>query len=307
MKPHATTPGPELPHLPTFVKAAELGSFTAAAKVLRISQAAVSQRMHMLERALSTPLFQRRGGRILLTDAGKKLYEFAEKILDLHRAAEREVAGKKSPPAGDLYLGASSIPGEYLLPAMLAEFQRLYPHIHVHATVSDSLAVLDQVERGTASLGLVGRRTDNPHLEFQRLTSDRMVLVVRPRHALARKRAIDVDQLKRLPLILREVGSGLRHGFEKALADAGLHLGDINVALELGSNEAIKGAVRRGMGVAVLSIHALHKEVKSRQLRAIEIRGLETIRDIYLVHDRRRVLPLPARLFGTFLETHPPR
>ena len=305
MKPRRRKSTAELPYLSTFAKAAELGSFTAAGNAVGISQAAVSQRIHTLERVLRTPLFHRRGGRVFLTEAGKKLYEFVQKILELHREAERAVSGMKTPPGGDLYLAASSIPGEHLLPEMLLEFQRLHPHIRVHASGGDSANVLRQIERGDVSLGLVGQRSDNPHLDFQRLTSDRMVLVARPSHAVAKRRHIDVRELKELPLVLREVGSGLRHGFEKALEHAGISRADLAIALELGSNEAIKAAVARGMGVGVLSMHAVDKEIKSRQLRAIDIRGLDTSRDIYLVHDRRRVLPVPARLFVAFLETHP--
>src|SRR5437763_12140291 len=105
------------------------------------------------------------------------------------------------------------IPGEYLLPALLAQFGQKYPHIRVRATISDSMGVMAQVERGEVSLGLVGRKTDNPHLEFRYLASDQMVLVVPPGHVLGRRKKVSVKQLARHPLVLREVGSGLRHCF----------------------------------------------------------------------------------------------
>ena len=107
------------------------------------------------------------------------------------------------------------------------------------------------------------------------------------------------------PLILREVGSGLRHCFEKSLDKAGLSLADLQVALELGSNEAIKEAVLRGVGVAILSTYAVQKELKTGQLHAVEVSGLHCDRDMFIVQDKRRVLPFPARLFLIFLETHP--
>ena len=167
------------------------------------------------------------------------------------------------------------------------------------------MGVMAQVERGEVSLGLVGRKTDNPHLEFRYLASDRMVLVVPPGHALSRHKKVSVKQLPRHPFILREVGSGLRHCFEKSLDKAGLSLADLCVALELGSNEAIKEAVLRGVGVAVLSDYAVRKELKAGQLHALTVRDLHCDRDLYVVRDRRRVLSLPARLFLLFLETHP--
>jgi LysR family transcriptional regulator, low CO2-responsive transcriptional regulator len=295
----------QLPHLETFSKAAELSSFTAAAKAHHLTQAAVSQRVQALEKTLGTPLFKRKGGRVLLTDAGQKLYDYAQRILDLHREARRELSGREAPVPGELFLAASSIPGEHLLPELLAVFRWQQPHILVHATVSDSVAVIGQVERGEVSLGLAGRKSDKRHLDFRFLARDRMVLVVPPGHPLGRRKKVSVKQLSGHALILREVGSGLRHCFEKSLVRAGRSLADFQVALELGSNEAIKEAVLRGVGIAVLSVYAVQKELKARQLHALEVSDLNCDRDMFVVQDKRRVLPLPARLFLLLLESHP--
>ena len=295
----------QLPYLETFSKAAELSSFTGAAKALRLTQASVSQRVQALEKALGTPLFKRQGGRVLLTDAGQKLYDYAQRILDLHRQARQLITGHDAPAGGELSLAASSIPGEHLLPALLSRFGQKHPHVRVRAAVGDSMGVIAQVERGGVSFGLVGRKTDSPHLEFTYLASDRMVLVVPPGHALGKRKTVSVRQLGRHPLILREVGSGLRHCFEKSLDKAGLSLADLQIALELGSNEAIKEAVHRGVGVAILSTYAVQKELRAGQLHALEVSDLHCDRDMYVVRDRRRVLPVPARLFLHFLDRHP--
>jgi DNA-binding transcriptional LysR family regulator len=297
--------GAQLPHLETFTQAAELSSFTAAARILGLTQAAVSQRVQALEQCLDVSLFHRRGGRVVLTVAGQKLYEYARRILDLYREARKEVTGREAPVAGELLIAASSIPGEHLLPALLSMFSQKYPHVQMRASVSDSMGVIAQVERGEVSLGLVGRKTDNPHLDFRYLASDRIVLVVPPGHALCRRKKISIKQLATHALVLREVGSGLRHCFEKSLERAGRSLADLRVALELGSNEAIKEAVLRGMGVAVLSTCAVAKELKSRKLHAIQVNDLHCDRDMFIVRDLRRVLPGPARLFLLFLEEHP--
>jgi DNA-binding transcriptional LysR family regulator len=295
----------QLPHLETFAKAAELSSFTGAAKILRLTQASVSQRVQALEGTLGTPLFRRQGGRVLLTEAGQRLYDYAQRILDLHRQARRDITGCEAPVGGELALAASSVPGEHLLPALLSLFGREHPHIRVRATVGDSMSVIAQVERGEVGLGLVGRKTDSPHLEFRYLASDRMVLVAPPGHALGRRKKVAVHELARHPLILREVGSGLRHCFEKSLDRAGLSLADLRVAVELGSNEAIKEAVLRGAGVAILSTYAVQKELRAGQLHALVVRDLHCDRDMFVVRDRRRVLSLPGRLFLLFLENHP--
>jgi DNA-binding transcriptional LysR family regulator len=297
------TGGDELPHLHTFSVAAELSSFTKAAKALGLTQAAVSQRIQTLEQSLDTSLFDRRGGRVTLTEVGRTLYDAARRILALHREARRAITGHEPPVAGELVIAASSVPGEHLLPALLAGFGKKYPHVRVRAAVSDSTAVMGQVERGDVSVGLVGRKTDDPHLEFRFLAADRMVLVAPPGHALCKRKMVTVDQLAAHPLIVREAGSGLRHCFEKALDRAGRSLAELRVALELGSNEAIKEAVLRGVGVAVLSALAVQKEIKSGTLHALKVKDIHCDRDMFVVQDRRRVPPLPARLFLTFLGT----
>ncbi len=295
----------QLPHLATFSKAAELSSFTAAAKALDLTQAAVSQRIQALEKTLDKSLFQRRGGRVHLTQAGKKLYTYAQQILDLHRQARGEITGREAPVGGDLLLAASSIPGEHLLPVLLSAFGQKYPHIRVRATISDSMAVIAQVERGQVNVGFVGKKPDNPRLEFRDLASDRMVLVVPPGHALSRRKKLSAKQLSGHALILREAGSGLRHCLEKSLEKAGIPLVDLRVALELGSNEAIKKAVLQGAGVAVLSAYAVLDELQEHRLLALEISDLHCDRDMYIVRDQQRVLPFPERTFLDFLETNP--
>jgi DNA-binding transcriptional LysR family regulator len=295
----------QLPHLETFAKAAESSSFTAAARALGLTQAAVSQRIQALEKTLRKSLFQRRGGRVLLTEAGQTLYTYAQRILELHREARREITGQEAPVAGELLIASSSVPGEHLLPALLSVFGQRHPHIHVRATVSDSVGAIGQVERGDVSLGLVGRKVEKPHLEYRFLASDRMVLVVPPGHPFSQRKKVTLEQLVAHPLVLREPGSGLRHCFEKSLDRSGRSLADLRVALELGSNEAIKEAVLRGVGVAVLSDFVVQKEIRAGQLHALEVSDLLCNRDLFVVQDKRRVLPPPARSFLIFLETNP--
>jgi DNA-binding transcriptional LysR family regulator len=292
-----------LPHLETFARAAELGSFTAAAKAAGLTQGAVSLRVQALEANLGVPLFRREGGRVVLTDAGRQLYDYAQRILELHREARQKVRGRPAPVTGDLSLAASSVPGEHLLPALLDAFRRQRPHVRVSVAVTDTAGVLRQVEAGQAHLGLVGGKGDSPHLEYRCFACDTLVLVVPAGHRWARRRRVSLEQLCDEPLILREPGSGSRWCLEQALARAGKSAADLRVVLELGSNEAIKEAVRRGMGLAVLSARAVEKAAKrGGPLRALEVEGLPLQREMFVVWDRRRVLPIPARLFLDLLE-----
>ncbi|HKI32541.1 MAG TPA: LysR family transcriptional regulator [Gemmataceae bacterium] len=287
----------QLPHLETFARAAELSCFTSAARVLGLTQAAVSQRIQALEGALGVSLFQRHAGRVVLTDAGQRLYSFAERILALHREAVEEVSGQKVPLTGELSLAASSVPGEHLLPDLLSAFRSRQPHVQVRASVTDTETVLRQVEHGEAHLGLVGGKTDHPELEFRCFATDRLVLVVPAGHPWRRRRRVTLAALAEQPLIVREAGSGTRWCLERALAQAGQSLRDMRVALELGSNQGIKEAVLRGLGLAFLSSHAVADELRTGALRAVQVAGLTLSREMFVVWGRRRALPITARLF----------
>jgi DNA-binding transcriptional LysR family regulator len=295
----------ELPQLATFATVAERGSFTAAAADLGITQAAVSQRIAMLEKELHLALFDRSAGRISLTEAGQRLYPYARQILDLHGQARSAIGGIRPAVAGDLLVAASSVPGECFLPALLSDFRDKYPGVHVRATVSDSGVVMQDVEKGRASLGLVGQEAERPSLAFRPIGSDTLVLVIAPEHRWAVRKRIPLKALAGEPLIIREPGSGSRCTLEKSLERRGTPLTRLNVTLELGSNAAIKDAVKRGLGVAFLSRLAVKRELDARELRAVPVSGLALTRRFYLVHHRRRPLSPAATVFLHFLETHP--
>jgi len=295
----------ELPHLSTFIRAAEQASFTAAASQLGITQAAVSQRIAVLEKELRVSLFNRQAGRIALTEAGQRLYEYARQILDLHEQARTSLGGSHPPISGDLPIAASSVPGEYFLPPLLSAFQAEYPQVHVRATVSDSGLVLKDIEKGRATLGLVGQKTENPNLEYRTIGSDCLVLIVHSRHPSVGRKTVSLTALKGERLIIREPGSGSRCALEQGLARAGSSLAALNVTLELGSNAAIKDAVRRGLGVAFLSQLAVQKELGSEELQTVAVKGLDLTRHFYVVFHRRRPLPPAAAVFLHFLEMHP--
>jgi LysR family transcriptional regulator, low CO2-responsive transcriptional regulator len=299
----STDPEGQLPHLATFATAAETGSFTAAGQTLRLTQAAISQRIQALERNLGLALFRREAGHVLLTEVGQRLYGYAQRILSLHREAREAVTGDKPPIIGELSLAASSVPGEHLLPVALSVFGQKYPHVQVRATVTDSRTVLHQVEHGQAHVGLLGMKEENAHLEFRGFARDRLVLVVPQQHPWARKRRVTLKQLLGQPLIVREAGSGSRSCLEQALAQAGYPPHKLRVALVLGSNEAIKEAVVRGIGAAVLSTRVVEKAVQEGLLHAVEVTGLSLEREMFVVRDRRRVLPIPAQLFLDSLQS----
>jgi DNA-binding transcriptional LysR family regulator len=305
VEPPLTRRPEELPHLATFVAAAEQGSFTTTAGALGITQAAVSQRISILEKDLRISLFNRRSGKISLTEAGQRLYAFARQILDLHQQARTSLTGAHPAVSGELSIAASSVPGEYFLPSLLSAFHAEHPDVHVRATVSDSGLVLKDIDKGRATLGLVGQKTENPNLEYRTIASDSLVLIVHSGHPSLSRKSLSLKALKSERLIIREPGSGSRCALEQGLARAGTSLADLNVALELGSNAAIKDAVKRGLGVAFLSHLAVKKDLLSSELHTISVKHIDLHRDFYVVFNRRRPLPPAAAAFLHFLETHP--
>lgn len=286
-----------LPHLETFARAAECRSFTAAGRMLGLSQAAVSQRIHQLEAELNTPLFLRRAGRVELTTAGCRLYEYANGIAEMHAQARATVTGLPVTATGHLNLAASSVPGECLLPHRLAEFRQHHPAIEVAVTVSDSKDVCDRVEGGTAQVGFVGDQVERPHLDFVPFASDRLTLVVPTGHRWWRRKQVTVAELLTQPFVIRERGSGSRGCLERALAMAGVGRSCLKVALEQGSNAAVRESVRQGSGLAVLSKLAVADDLSAGLLHAVNIVGLKLERNFYVVRDRRQALSGPANLF----------
>ncbi len=295
----------ELPHLATFAMAAERGGFTAAASELGISQAAVSQRMAELERRLRVSLFHRRAGGVSLSEAGQGLYPYARKILDLHQQAQTEIGGFQPIVVGDLLLAASSVPGECFLPELLSGFHERFPRVHVRATVGDSGSVVRDVDQGRATLGLVGQEIEKASLEFRPFGSDSLMLVVGARHRWATRKRITMKALAGEPLIIRELGSGSRVALEKSLEQAGFSLARLRVTLELGSNAAIKDAVKRGLGVAFLSCLSVERELADSELHAVSVDGLALARRFYLVSHRLKPFSQAASAFLHFLSSHP--
>ena len=289
----------ELRHLTTFAAAAEQQSFTRAAEVLELTQAAVSQQVKALETELGTKLFDRRGRGVSLTASGRRLAEYARQILDLAEEALCQVGDAEQHVTGHLRIATSSVPSEWLVPELLAEFRVRYPEVRESLAVSDSSLAAAAVEAGEADVGFVGELPRSSKLEAQAVAEDEFVLVVAADHRLAGKRTTTLKQLRHEALIVREPGSGSRRCIEQALDEHGLPLAELEIALEVNSNDAIRAAVERGVGVAFLSQRDKRHEIG---LASVKIRGFRPRRQLFVIRDSRRVLPAPARQFLAFVE-----
>jgi DNA-binding transcriptional LysR family regulator len=292
----------DLRQLEIFARVAALGSFSRAAEALGLSQPTVSEHIRGLESELGLRLLDRLGRGAVATRAGELLLEYALRMLALQREARQALAGFQGRMAGALPVGASTIPGEYLLPRLVGRFREKYPEITVSLLIADSATVIDWVASGRVEVGVAGARPPHRPVEYRELSLDEEVLVVPAGHRWQGRAEVSLAELAGEPMVVRERGSGTRAALEAALAEAGLELGRLRVVGEMGSTQAIKQAVKAGLGVSVVSAVAVEEEARSGSLWPLRIEGLRVTRAFHVVtHQERTRSPL-AEAFRIFLE-----
>jgi DNA-binding transcriptional LysR family regulator len=288
-----------LRQLRTFKTVADLKSFSLAAQQLRLSQPSVSYQVKELEEALGLPLLDRMGKSVHLTEAGSILYSYSRRTLDVLDEAAVAFEEMRGIKRGNLRVGASTTVGIYLLPAALGAFKKLHPGIVISLEIGTRVRVQEQVLSNELDLAVVGPALKDPDLAILPFVSDELVVVAPAGHALARRRGLALKDLVSQPFVMREPASGSRWSLEKAARKAGAKL---NVAMELGSNGAIKHAVESGLGLAVISRYACALELSSRRLVELDVKGFPIRRDWHIVHLRRRRLPASVLAFIAFLK-----
>lgn len=269
--------------LRTFLVVVAEGNFSRAASRLHISQPAVSMQMQALASELGVELFRRRGQKLELTEGGTILHSQASQVLDLWQGTVHRLEGLGQQLRGRLNIGASTIPGDYLLPPRLDEFSRLHRDCQLKMAVGPSREIVRALSGGRLDLAVVGYRPEEPGLESQVLYRDELVAVVSPDNELARQGSLDLFQPLSSPLLLRLSGSATRELFADGLAAIGISLKDLPLAMELGSNGALLAAARLGSGVAIVSSLAAADYVKRGLLVTKPVAGLDLRRRFWLV------------------------
>jgi DNA-binding transcriptional LysR family regulator len=255
--------------LQVFHTVARLLSFTKAAETLHMTQPAVTFQVRQLEEYFNTRLFDRTHNRISLTEAGERVYDYSDRIFDLYNEMENSVREMTGEIRGALTIGASTTIAEYMLPSLLGDFGARYPEVTIHLRVSNSDGIVSMVENNTIDLGVVEAPVGNKNLVVEVCRQDQLVAIVPPNHDLAEKESVAIDELLEYPFICREEGSGTREVINEYLSqNCNMAL---NISMELGSPEAVKGAVEAGMGVSVVSRATIQKELKLDTLRAINL------------------------------------
>jgi DNA-binding transcriptional LysR family regulator len=286
--------------LAAFCAVVERKSFSQAAERLGISQPAVSLQIRSLEQRLGRQLLDRSGRRVEPTEAGLRLYRGAQRLLALEEQVLNQVTGAtEGDLRGRLELGASSGPGETVLPLLLCEFQRLHPAVTVALFVSDTQTVVDLVARRELELGVVGAARRHRSVVFEPFFRDEVVLACPPKHRFA-GRTIALAELRSEPLILMQDGAGVRQVIEDELRRAGVRLRELNVPLELGLQESVRSAVRAGYGVTFISRSAIASDLEAATIAAARVKGLKPAREISLVRGAGRATTRAAQAFLAF-------
>ena len=257
--------------LQVFHAVAELESFTRAAKRLHMTQPAVTFQVRQLEQHFNTRLFDREHNRIELTVAGRRVDQYAKRILALYGEMDGALRELTDDMAGTLMLGASMTIAEYDLPRLLVRFKEMLPEVNIKLLMSNTDGIVQMVIENRIDLGLVEGPVHNRSLTVRRYDVDRLVIALRPGHPLAGEDRVPLEALRGVPLILREEGSGTREVFLEHARAAGFEIEDFDVTMELGSPEAIKGAVAAGLGITIISVATLRKEIELGTLCAVEL------------------------------------
>ena len=294
----------DLRQLEIFKKVVELRSISKAAESIGLAQASVSERMATLERMIGTKLLDRIGREVLPTKAGELLYRQSIRHLEMKRQTCLELEEFLGICKGDIEIGGSTIPAEYILPGIIGRFREKYPEVVIRLRIGDSETISHLVSDGKLELGIVGSMIKTKKLLKAELWKDELVLVVPPAHPWTRKRAVSLEELNDEPFIQRENGSGTRQIIEQQLHP--LYPGGFNgfrVVSQMGSSTAVKEGIRNRLGVSILSRRAVAADVEAGKMHIVPLKNISLHRSFFLIRDRARTQSPLCRALYQFLQS----
>lgn len=270
--------------LKVFYSVATHLSFTKAAHELFITQPAVTKNVQELENEYAIRLFERKGNKIVLTQAGKIVLNYAGQIIDIYKRVEFDLNLIKDKFSGQLNLGASTTIGQYILPPVLAKFYQSFPEIHLSLLNDNTEKIEAALVEHKIELGIVEGQTHNKLLKYTPFMEDKLVAIINAKSKLAKLDIIDSSQLRKIPVVLRERGSGTLEVIEHALNKKKIKLTDLKIAMYLGSTESIKSFLLNMDCIGFVSITAITKELGNGDFKIINIKDLQIQRGLYFVH-----------------------
>ena len=286
-----------LDQIESFCKVVELYSFSIAAEALGLSQPTVSLQVKSLEEEYGVKLLHRDGHKILPTEDGQFVYDHLIKMAALFNRSKQGVRKNQESYKGNLQIGASSGPGEYPIPIILAQFQKEHPNARVILQAGDSNQIMDKVANQSLEIGFVGTKRRDGNLKFSPYLEDTLILVAAKNYTFARGGSITFQELQKIPLIIQQPGSGATAILKKALSEVHLRLTDLNIILQMGLQDSVKTAVVAGYGATIISALGVIKEIETGQLKKISAEVLDLRRQIHICHNREVPLTNLARNF----------
>lgn len=286
--------------LKVFHTVASRSSFTKASEELNISQPAVTKHIKEIENQLNTKLFDRKGTSIQLTQSGKILFDYAEKIRNIYRDLEFEINQINQKHKGKLIIGASTTVAQYILPEILAKFNSYYKDIKIELITHNTEIISELLKEGKIDLGIIEGESQSSYFEYKTFKPDEIVLVAKANHPLANK-TLNIKDLYNLELIFREQGSGSLEFIQNRLKEKGIYIDKLNIAMQLGSSEGIKNYLLHSESLAFLSISTILDELKSNQLSIIDIKNFSIERNFHFILPKGEQSEL-IKLFMKFIK-----
>jgi DNA-binding transcriptional LysR family regulator len=293
----------DIHRLAVFCKVVELRSFTKAADAVGLTQPTVSEHLRSLEEMVGETLVDRLGREVLPTPAGKILYQYAQNIIKLRNEALQAIERFKGNLSGHLLVGASTIPGTYMLPAIIGSFKAEHPSIQITLRISGSGDVVEHILDGSLEIGFIGARWDDRRIALEEIFSDELVLAVFPEHPWATRQEVELEELAAEPFILREKGSGTRVVMNRALEAKGFDPSHLNAVAEMGSTESVRQGIKARIGISILSYQAVAEDFERHTLVQVPLNGVRLARSVYLAQRKGRHLSPLCTAFLNHLRT----
>lgn len=289
-----------------FYTAARRLNFTRTAAELFITQPAVTRHIKELESLYKVTLFERSGNKkVILTPAGQTLLQYAEQLSGIYRELEYDMNLLIKQHGGVLRIGASTTVAQYVIPSVLARFHQKFPDIKVQLITGNTGEIEQALLNKEIETGIIEGIARNPQIKYEEYLQDELVLVSAAGNSSVKKDTIKPDELKNYPLLLREPGSGTLDVIAHALKPHQIKLADLQIEMQLGSTESIKSYLLHSNCLAFLSIHAILKELKNKECRIIDIKGLNILRPFHFIQPHGAPSSL-AELFIRFARNHQP-
>jgi DNA-binding transcriptional LysR family regulator len=283
--------------LRVFEAVARLSSFTRAAEELHLTQPAVSMQVRQLEDEVGLPLFEKLGKRIGLTEAGRELFHYSRTINRSLQEMEEVLESLKGVNRGRLSVAVASTVN-YFAPRLLAAFHQRYPGISLRLDITNRERLVQQLQANTVDMVLMGQPPEDVDVESEVFMDNPLVVVAPPEHPLVGENRVGVQRLAEEVFVMREPGSGTRQAMERFFSECGIAIRD---GMQMTRNEAIKQAVRAGLGLSVVSLHTVELELETRRLVILDVEGFPLQRQWHLVYRRGKRLSPAARAFRQFV------